>query len=87
MYTKVPVPQTDTILLTEDLGDRKVVKSVPERPNTFRAQSPQAFRFGTIVKAYELSAADPDFHPTDDTRVVVDYLPRSEEHTSELQSR
>ena len=66
---------TDTILLTEDLGDRKVVKSVPERPNTFRAQTPQAFRFGTIVKAYELAAADPDFHPTDDTRVVVDYLP------------
>ncbi len=43
--------------------------------NTFRAQTPQAFRFGTIVKAYELAAADPDFHPTDDTRVVVDYLP------------
>lgn len=50
-------------------------QTVPERPNTFRAQTPQAFRFGTIVKAYELAAADPDFHPTDDTRVVVDYLP------------
>ena len=71
----VAYASTDTILLTEDLGDRKVVKSVPERPNTFRAQTPQAFRFGTIVKAYELAAADPDFHPTDDTRVVVDYLP------------
>ena len=66
----VAYASTDTILLTEDLGDRKVVKSVPERPNTFRAQTPQAFRFGTIVKAYELAAADPDFHPTDDTRVV-----------------
>ena len=37
----VAYASTDTILLTEDLGDRKVVKSVPERPNTFRAQTPQ----------------------------------------------
>ena len=49
--TTVAYTLTDTILLTEYLGDRKVVKSVPERPNTFRAQTPQAFRFGTIVKA------------------------------------
>ena len=32
----VAYASTDTILLTEDLGDRKVVKSVPERPNTAR---------------------------------------------------
>ena len=71
----VAYASTDTILLTEDLGDLKVVKSVPDRPNTFRAQTPQSFRFATIRHAYELAAADPDFHPTDDTRVVVDYLP------------
>ncbi|KFI55219.1 2-C-methyl-D-erythritol 4-phosphate cytidylyltransferase [Bifidobacterium sp. UTCIF-37] len=71
----VAFASTDTILLTEDLGDRKVVKAVPDRPNTFRAQTPQSFRFATIRHAYELASADPDFHPTDDTRVVVDYLP------------
>ncbi len=71
----VAFASTDTILLTEDRDGRKVVRSVPERPNTFRAQTPQAFRFATIVKAYELASADPEFHPTDDTRVVVDYLP------------
>lgn len=71
----VAYASTDTVLLTEDLGDLKVVRSVPDRPNTFRAQTPQSFRFSTIRKAYELAAADPDFHPTDDTRVVVDYLP------------
>ena len=71
----VAYASTDTVLLTEDLGDVKVVKSVPDRPNTFRAQTPQSFRFATIRRAYELSASDPDFHPTDDTRVVVDYLP------------
>ena len=71
----VAYASTDTVLLTEDLGDVKVVKSVPDRPDTFRAQTPQSFRFATIRRAYELAASDPDFHPTDDTRVVVDYLP------------
>lgn len=71
----VAYASTDTVLLTEDLGDVKVVKSVPDRPNTFRAQTPQSFRFATIRRAYELAASDPDFHPTDDTRVVVDCLP------------
>lgn len=71
----VAVASTDTVLLTGDLGDRKVIRSVPERPNTFRAQTPQAFRFATIRKAYAAAVDDPDFHPTDDTRVVVDYLP------------
>ena len=71
----VAVASTDTVLLTRDLGDRKVVSRVPDRPDTFRAQTPQAFRFATIRAAYARAAEDPDFHPTDDTRVVVDYLP------------
>lgn len=71
----VAFASTDTVLLTRDLGDVKVVQSVPDRPQTFRAQTPQAFRFSTIRRAYALAAHDPDFHPTDDTRVVVDYLP------------
>ena len=54
----VAYASTDTILLTEDLGERKVVRSVPDRTNAFRAQTPQAFRFGTITKAYELATAD-----------------------------
>lgn len=71
----VAVPSTDTILFARDLGDRKVVRDVPDRANMFRAQTPQAFRFGTIRRAYAKAATDPGFHPTDDTRVVVDYLP------------
>ncbi|WP_370696068.1 IspD/TarI family cytidylyltransferase [Bifidobacterium aesculapii] len=71
----VAFASTDTVLLTRDLGDRKVVAQVPDRPDTFRAQTPQSFRFATIRRAYDLAAEDPDFHPTDDTRVVVDYLP------------
>mgnify|MGYP002227305070 FL=1 len=45
----VAYASTDTVLLTEDLGDLKVVKSVPDRPNTFRAQTPQSFRFARFV--------------------------------------
>ncbi len=71
----VACASTDTVLLTRDAGDRKVVSVVPDRADTFRAQTPQSFRFSTITRAYELAAADPGFHPTDDTRVVVDYLP------------
>lgn len=71
----VACPSTDTILLTQDLGDRETVVQVPERRHSFRAQTPQAFRFETIRTAYDLAADDPDFRPTDDTRVVVDHLP------------
>lgn len=48
----VAYASTDTVLLTEDLGDLKVVKSVPDRPNTFRAQTPQpsaSRRFVTLT--------------------------------------
>lgn len=73
----VAIPSTDTILLTRDAAQAgaKVIASVPSRPDSYRAQTPQAFRFDTIRRAYELAAANPGFHPTDDTRVVVDYLP------------
>lgn len=73
----VAYASTDTVLLTEFRDGRKIVRQVPDRPHTFRAQTPQAFRFDTIRHAYELASADPGFHPTDDTRVVVDYLPES----------
>lgn len=52
-----------------------VVQAVPDRAMTYRAQTPQCFRLGTLRRAYELAAGDEGFHPTDDTRVVVDYLP------------
>lgn len=71
----VALASTDTVLLTDGVDGGEVIRSVPERTHTFRAQTPQAFRFGTIVRAYDLARNDPDFHPTDDTRVVVEYLP------------
>jgi len=47
----VAVASTDTVLLTRDLGDRKVVADVPDRPDTFRAQTPQAFRFARRMRS------------------------------------
>ncbi|NEG69701.1 IspD/TarI family cytidylyltransferase [Bifidobacterium choloepi] len=71
----VACESTDTILMSEDLGDRRVVREVPDRSHCFRVQTPQAFRFATIRKAYDLAANDDLFRPTDDSRVVVEYLP------------
>lgn len=71
----VAVASTDTVLLTRDRDGDQVIVNVPDRPHTFRAQTPQAFRFSTIRDAYMLAIRDSGFHPTDDTRVVVDYLP------------
>jgi 2-C-methyl-D-erythritol 4-phosphate cytidylyltransferase len=38
-------------------------------------QTPQGFRLATIRSAYALAAADPGFVATDDTSVVLRYLP------------
>ncbi|MFT8331512.1 MAG: 2-C-methyl-D-erythritol 4-phosphate cytidylyltransferase [Bifidobacterium psychraerophilum] len=69
------VKSTDTVLLGRDLGEGTVVGSVPDRGRTFRAQTPQAFRFHTIRSAYDRAAHDPDFQATDDTRAVLEFMP------------
>lgn len=58
-----------------DTSTAPIVRIVPDRATTYRAQTPQCFRFSTISEAYRRAAGDENFHPTDDTRVVVDYLP------------
>lgn len=58
-----------------DMSAAPIVRIVPDRATTYRAQTPQCFRFSTISEAYRRAAGDENFHPTDDTRVVVDYLP------------
>lgn len=58
-----------------DTSAAPIVRIVPDRATTYRAQTPQCFRFSTISEAYRRAAGDENFHPTDDTRVVVDYLP------------
>ncbi|MGH3265225.1 MAG: 2-C-methyl-D-erythritol 4-phosphate cytidylyltransferase [Trebonia sp.] len=64
------VPTSDTILSVEN----GVIAHVPPRETMYRAQTPQCFRLGTIIKAHALAAADPAFQPTDDCGVVLRYL-------------
>lgn len=59
------LPLSDT-LKRED-GERRIVDT-PSRERLWRAQTPQAFRRGTLVRAYACLAADVE--PTDDAQVV-----------------
>jgi 2-C-methyl-D-erythritol 4-phosphate cytidylyltransferase len=70
------VPSTDTIAtvaggIVTGIGDRALLR---------RVQTPQGFRLGTLRRAYALAGADPGFVATDDTSVVLRYLPEVAVH-------
>lgn len=66
------IPSADTIIQVD--ADRRIT-GIPDRSLLRRGQTPQAFRLGTIRRAYEIAATDPDFRATDDCGVVFTYLP------------
>lgn len=66
------IPSADTII---QIDSSSHITSIPDRSTLRRGQTPQAFRLGTIRRAYELAAKDPTFHATDDCGVVFTYLP------------
>ena len=68
----VAIPSADTII---ELNERDEISDIPQRSKLRRGQTPQAFRLGTIQRAYELAWQDPDFVATDDCSVVFRYLP------------
>ncbi len=68
----VAIASADTIIRV-DAASRIV--EIPDRSLLRRGQTPQGFRLSTIRRAYELAAADPKFHATDDCGVVLRYLP------------
>lgn len=68
----VAIPSADTIIR---ISATRKIKKVPNRARTWRGQTPQAFRLGTIRKAYDLAWQDPTFAATDDCTVVLRYLP------------
>ena len=69
----VAVPATDTIIQVDDEG--KYIDSIPKRKLLRRGQTPQAFKYTVIARAYELALKDPEFVSTDDCGTVVKYLP------------
>ena len=76
----VAIPSTDTIF---KLNNAKCIESVPQRDFLYRAQTPQAFSYDTIKKAYDLALEDPNFKASDDCGVVLKYLPKESIHIVE----
>src|SRR5262249_31984597 len=74
-YTAVDVaiPATDTVLRADI--DSNTIAEVPDRRNMRLGQTPQAFHFRTIQRAYEIGLRDSGFRTTDDCGVVLKYLP------------
>lgn len=68
----VAVPASDTVLHS---FDNKHIADIPPRKEMYYAQTPQAFRVKTIQRAFELGLQDACFNPTDDSGVVLRYLP------------
>jgi len=68
------IPSADTIIQVDSASH---ITGIPNRSTLRRGQTPQAFRAGTIRRAYELAAQDRTFHATDDCGVVFTYLPET----------
>ena len=68
----VAVPASDTVLHS---FDNKHITDIPPRKEMYYAQTPQAFRVKTIQRAFELGLQDTCFNPTDDSGVLLRYLP------------
>jgi 2-C-methyl-D-erythritol 4-phosphate cytidylyltransferase len=66
------IPSADTII---QVDENRLITGIPDRSMLRRGQTPQAFRLGTIRRAYEIAARDPGFKATDDCGVVFTYLP------------
>lgn len=66
------IPSADTII---QVDENRIITGIPDRSRLRRGQTPQAFRLGTIRRAYEIAAGDPAFRATDDCGVVFTYLP------------
>ena len=66
------IPSADTII---EIDSDSHITGIPDRSVLRRGQTPQAFRLGTIRRAYELAAGDDTFRATDDCGVVFKYLP------------
>lgn len=68
----VAVPTTDTIVQVDD--NNEIVR-IPSRSLLRNGQTPQAFKWSVIKRAYEKALNDPNFKTTDDCGVVLKYLP------------
>ncbi|MFT4108569.1 SDR family NAD(P)-dependent oxidoreductase [Propionicimonas sp.] len=68
----VAIPSADTII---EVNANDEIVDIPDRSRLRRGQTPQAFRLGTLRKAYLIARQDADFVPADDCSVILKYLP------------
>ncbi|UJP09723.1 bifunctional cytidylyltransferase/SDR family oxidoreductase [Microbacterium sp. KUDC0406] len=68
------IPSADTIIQVDAASH---ITGIPNRAALRRGQTPQAFRLGTIRRAYAIANQDKTFHATDDCGVVFTYLPET----------
>jgi ribitol-5-phosphate 2-dehydrogenase (NADP+) / D-ribitol-5-phosphate cytidylyltransferase len=69
--TDTVIPSADTLVVV----DGGVVVEIPDRSCFRRGQTPQAFRFGVLKRAYETAAAAGDMAATDDCSLVLRHVP------------
>lgn len=69
---------TDTVIASADtlvIVDGGVVVEIPDRSRYRRGQTPQVFRKGVLVRAYEAARAAGDMAATDDCSLVLRHVP------------
>ena len=68
----VVVKTTDTIIQS---NNKQYISGIFNRSTMFNVQTPQAFKFSVLRKAFQLAIQDKAFQVTDDSAVVFTYLP------------
>lgn len=69
----VVIKAVDTVVKADPTGD--FIAEIPDRSFLRSGQTPQAFHYEVIRKAYERAKADPQLKTTDDCGVVLRYSP------------
>lgn len=69
----VAIPSADTIIKLD--AGKRCIESIPNRSFLQRGQTPQAFKYCVIARAYQLAMQDPLLQTTDDCGIVRKYLP------------
>ena len=72
----VAIPSTDTVYEMQN----GCVARIPNRSTIMRAQTPQAFRFPLITKAYDIALNSENMQVTDDCGVVFNHIPTQPIH-------
>lgn len=69
----VAIPAVDTVIKLDET--KKYIEQIPNRNYLNRGQTPQAFKYDVIAKAYQLALQDKNLQTTDDCGIVRKYLP------------